>query len=113
MSSSTPTTDAETGTESNHRIGVRDHALAALVGTDADKKAVKATVLHELYRRYPAMALEDILELSVSIAVPEADTVGECVDAVLKEAITQHDAWQTAEPTSGSARAGIPATEER
>jgi ElaB/YqjD/DUF883 family membrane-anchored ribosome-binding protein len=110
MSSSTHTTD--TTTASNRRTAVRDHALAALVDTSADGEVVKATVLHELHRQYPTMALEDILELSVSIAVPEANTVRECVDSVLNEAIKQHDAWQTRESTSKSARAGVSATEE-
>lgn len=103
---------AGTETASNRRTAVRDHALAALANTSADNEAVKATVLRELHRQHPAMALEDILELSVSIAVPEGDTVRECVDDVLKEAITQHDAWQTAESSSESARAGSSATEE-
>jgi hypothetical protein len=94
------------------RPNIRDRALAELAETDADGKSVKATVLYELHRQHPAMTLEDILELGVSIAVPEADTVRECVDTVLSEAIDQHDAWRIAESASQSARAGIPATEE-
>jgi hypothetical protein len=94
------------------RPSVRDRALATLAETDADGESVKATVLRELHRQHPAMTLEDILELSVSIAVPEMDTVRECVDSVLDESIDQHDAWQIAESASQSARAGIPAAEE-
>jgi rRNA maturation endonuclease Nob1 len=112
MSSSPPTTNADTDTESNRRAAIRDHALAALVETDADGKTVKTTVLRELHRQHPAMTLEDILELSVSIAVPEADTVRECIDSVLDEALDQHDMWQTTESSSESARVGLPATEE-
>lgn len=81
--------------------------------THTDGESVKATVLRELHRQHPAIALEDILELSVLIAVPEADTVSECVDGVLDEALDQYDAWQTAESSPESARAGIPAIEER
>jgi hypothetical protein len=110
MSSSTHTTDIATA--SNRRTAVRDHALAALAFTSADGEAVKATVLHELHRQHPAMALEDILELSVSIAVPESDTVSECVDDVLREAIKQHDAWQAGELPSEPARASTSATEK-
>jgi hypothetical protein len=110
MSSLTHAVDTETA--SNRRTAVRNHALAALADTPADGEAVKATVLRELHRQHPAMALEDILELSVSIAIPEADTVRECVGNVLDEAIDQHDAWQTAESPSKSARAIIPATEK-
>jgi hypothetical protein len=110
MSTSTHATD--TATASNRRTAVRDHALAALAETDTDGKAVKATVLRELHRQHPAMVLEDILELSVSIAVPEADTVRGCIDSVLDEAIDQHDAWQTAESSPEAVRADVPATEE-
>jgi hypothetical protein len=112
MSSSTHATDADSEIGSTRRTAVRDHALAALADTPADGEAVKATVLRELHRQHPAMALEDILELSVSIAIPEAGTVRECVNSVLDEAIDQHDAWQTAESPSESARADIPAPEE-
>ena len=94
------------------RPNVRDHALAALADTPADGETVKATVLRELHRQHPAMALEDILELSVSIAIPEADTARGCVDSVLDEAIDLYDTWQAAESSSESARAGIPAMEE-
>jgi hypothetical protein len=94
------------------RPNIRDRALAALGDTSADGEAVKATVLRELHRQHPAMALEDILELSVSITIPEVDTVRECVDDILDEAIDQHEAWQTTESSSESVRAGTPATEE-
>lgn len=110
MSTSTHATDTATG--GNRRTAVRDHALAALAETDTDSETVKATVLHELHRQHPAMTLEDILELSVSIAVPEADTVRERIDTVLDEAIDQHKAWQTGESSSESAKAGVPVTEE-
>jgi hypothetical protein len=110
MSSSAHAADTETA--SNRRAAVRDRALAALADTHADGEAVKATVLRELHRQHPTMALEDILELSVSIAAPEAETVRECVDSVLDEAINQYAAWQTAESPPESTRADIPAPEE-
>lgn len=94
------------------RPNIRNHALAALADTSTDDEAVKATVLRELHRQHTAMTLEDILELSVSVAIPEVDTVRECVDGVLDEALDQYDAWQTAESSSESVRAGIPAMEE-
>lgn len=106
-------TNAETETASNRRAAVRDTTLAALADTPADGEIVKATVLRELHRQHPALALEDILELSVSVAVPETDTVTESVDGVLDTALDQHDAWQTTESHSRSEGAGIPATEER
>jgi hypothetical protein len=95
------------------RSAVRDHALAELADQHtADGETVKATVLRKLHRQHPAIALEDILELSVSIPTPETDSVNECLDAVLNEALEQHDAWQAPESCSGSTRAAIPATED-
>jgi rRNA maturation endonuclease Nob1 len=110
MSSSIHAADTETA--SNRRAAVRDHALAAVAETDADGETVKTAVLRELYRQHPAIALEDVLELNVLIAVPEDNTVREYVDDVLDTALDQHDAWETVESHSESARAGIPATEE-
>lgn len=110
MAQTLPTDDA--ANTPTARSAVRDHALAALADTPADGKAVKATVLRELHRQHPTVALEDILELSLSIPVPETDAGRECVDSVLDEAIDQHDAWQTAESSSESTRGDIPATEE-
>jgi hypothetical protein len=106
-------TNAKSETASNRRAAIRDTALAALADTPADGKAVKATVLRELHRQHPVLALEDILELSVSVAIPEADIVRKSVDGVLDEALDQHDAWQTTESHSKSVGADIPATEER
>ena len=111
MSSPTHAADT-TETASNHRAAVRDHALAALAGTDADGETVKATVLREVHRQQPSVSLEDTLELNVAVSVPESGPLSERVDAVLSETVEQRGDWaNTPLADGGNENTSGPATE--
>jgi hypothetical protein len=109
MSSTTSTAEVA----SNRRTAIYDHALVVLAETDADGEVVKTTVLRELYRQQPTVSLEDVLELNMVVAVPEPGPLAERVDAVLSEAVAQHDSWtDTPQAPPASENTSIPATEE-
>ncbi|MGN8215854.1 hypothetical protein [Halococcus salifodinae] len=112
MPSTTSASNAGTETTSSPQIGIRDHVLAALAGTDGDGESVKTTVLHELYRQQPAVSLEDVLELNVLVTAPEQGPLEERVAAVLTEAIAQHDSWtDIPQAPPASEDTSVPATE--
>lgn len=111
MSSMTHTPDT-TETASNHRDGVRDHALAALSDTDADGEIVKATMLREHYRHQPTVSLEDTLELNAVVEVPEAGPLNDRIETVLSEIANQYNDWRTTSPVSpASENTSDPTTE--
>ena len=114
MSPRSHVADTRVEPANNHRAVVRDHALAALSGTDADGETVKTTVLREFYYQQPSVSLEDILELNVVIAAPdpESGSLSECVETVLSETVEQRGDWaNTPLADGGNKNISGPATE--